>query len=62
MATKLICCRKSIKYNFAVGFILKELCRGIAKEGKSLYSHSLYAQYPSNVTNCLKAELRNHLN
>ena len=36
MATKLICCRKSIKYNFAFGFILKELCREIAKEKKVL--------------------------
>ncbi len=61
MATKLICCRKLIKYNFVVGFILKELCREIAKEGKSLYSYGSYAQYPSNVTNCLRAELRNQL-
>lgn len=36
MATKLICCRKSIKYNFAFGFNLKEFCREIAKEKKVL--------------------------
>jgi hypothetical protein len=29
--------------NFAVGFIFKELCREIAKEGKRLNSHNLYA-------------------
>lgn len=62
MATKLICCRKSKIKNFAFGFILKELSREIANERKSLNSYGSYAQYRSNVTNCLKVEIRNHLN
>ena len=62
MATKLICCRKSKIKNFAFWFILKELCREIANERKSLNSYGSYAQYRSNVTNCLKVEIRNPLN